>query len=241
MAQDIQAFRVGGHHAVLDAVVDHLDEVARATRAAVQIAVFGGAADLLPAGRARSLIDTWGQRGEDRVEALDDGIFAADHQAVAALRSPDPAAGSDVHIVDAFRFQIGGAANVIVVVGVAAVDDHVVAFEERDEGLQRWIDRSRRHHHPDGARLFQFLREIFERRRPDRALFGERLHGFRLKVVNDALVAGPLKAPHHVGSHPCPVRSCPVPCEFLSIHFAYSSDGPMTCRIRGVHVGFPTP
>ena len=43
VAQDVEAFRVGGHHAVLDAVVDHLDEVARAARTAVQIALFSRA------------------------------------------------------------------------------------------------------------------------------------------------------------------------------------------------------
>ncbi len=88
------------------------------------------------------------------------------------------------------------------IVGVAAVDDHVVAFEERDEGLQRRIDHGGRHHHPDGAGRFQLLGEIFERRRANRAFFGECLHGFRMDVVNDALVAGAHKAPHHVGSHP---------------------------------------
>ena len=40
---DVEALGVGGHEAVLDAVVDHLDEVARARRAAVQVAVLGGA------------------------------------------------------------------------------------------------------------------------------------------------------------------------------------------------------
>ena len=119
--------------------------------------------------------------------------------------------------MDALRFQFGGAADVIVVVGVAAVDDHVVAFEERDEGLQRRIDHGRRHHHPDGAGLFQLLREVFERRRPDRPLFDECLHGFRLEVVNDALVAGPQKAPHHVGSHPAQSDHAQFHVVFLSL------------------------
>ena len=170
--------------------------------AAVQVAVFGGAAYLLPAGRARRLLDTRRQGGEDGVEAPDDGFLAADHQAVASLRAPDPAAGPDVHIMNALRFQFGGAADVIVVVGVAAIDDHVVAFEQRDEGLQRRIDHRRRHHHPDRARRFQLTREVFERCRPDRPFFDDCLHGFRLEVVNDALVAGPHKTPHHVASHP---------------------------------------
>ena len=41
--QDGEALGIGGHDAVLDAVVHHLDEVTGAVGAAVQIAVFGGA------------------------------------------------------------------------------------------------------------------------------------------------------------------------------------------------------
>jgi hypothetical protein len=46
------------------------------------------------------------------------------------------------------------------------------------------------------------MREVFERHRPNSPLFDECLYSFRLEVVNDALVAGSPKAPHHVGSHP---------------------------------------
>src|SRR5579872_5205045 len=122
MVEDVQPLRVGGHDAVLDAVVDHLDEVARAARTAVQVAVFGSAAYLLPTGRAWRGLDTWGEGGEDRVKAPDNGFITADHQAVTPLRPPDPAAGPNIQVVDALRFQLGGAAEVIVVVGVAAVD-----------------------------------------------------------------------------------------------------------------------
>src|SRR3546814_7536142 len=38
--QNIEAFRVGGHDAVFDTVVHHLDEMARSVRTAMQIAVF---------------------------------------------------------------------------------------------------------------------------------------------------------------------------------------------------------
>jgi hypothetical protein len=37
MLEDVETFGVGGHQAVLDAVVDHFDEVSGAGRAAVQI------------------------------------------------------------------------------------------------------------------------------------------------------------------------------------------------------------
>ena len=85
MAENVQPFRVRCHHAVLDAIVDHLDEVARAARTAMQIAVFGCAAYLLPAGRAGRRIDAWGQCGKNGFDALDDGFIPADHQAVASL------------------------------------------------------------------------------------------------------------------------------------------------------------
>ena len=51
-AHDVEALGDRLHDAVLDAVVDHLDEVARADRPAVQVAVLGGAADLLATRRA---------------------------------------------------------------------------------------------------------------------------------------------------------------------------------------------
>ena len=50
-AQDAQPLGVGGHDAVLDAVVHHLDEVAGAVGPAVQVALLGGAADRLASRR----------------------------------------------------------------------------------------------------------------------------------------------------------------------------------------------
>ncbi len=167
----------------------------------MQVAVFGGSADLLATGRAPRSLDTRSQGDEERVETSNDGFLAADHQAVAAFRSPDTAAGPDVYVVEALRFQLGGAANVVAVIGIAAVDDHVVAFEQRDKGLQRRIDHCRRRHHPDGARLLQLLGKVLERRCPDRPLLYERFHSFGLEVVNDALVSSTPKAPHHVCPH----------------------------------------
>ena len=134
MMEDVQPLRVGGHDAILDPIVDHLDEVASAGRPAVQVAVLRGAACFLPSRCARHRLDTRGKGREDRVETPDSRFVTADHQAVSTVHPPDSAAGPDVHIVNAFRFQFGVTADVIVVVGVATVDDHVVAFEERDKG-----------------------------------------------------------------------------------------------------------
>ena len=48
---------------------------------------------------------------------------------------------------------------------------------------------------------FSLLAEIFKRIRSECALFDECLHGFRMKVMDDALVASLQKTPHHVGPH----------------------------------------
>ena len=172
---------------------------------------------LLPPRRARRRLDTRGEGCKDRVETPDDRFVTADHQAVSTVHPPDSAAGPDVHIVNAVRSKFGGSADIIVVVGVAAVDDHVVAFEQRDKGLQRWIDRGRRHHHPDGAGLAQLMHEVFERRGPDRPLIDECLDGFRVDVVNDAPVPGLQQAPHHVVSHPAQSDHAKFHVVFLSL------------------------
>src|SRR5438046_76053 len=79
---------------------DHLDEVAGARGTAVEVAVLGGAADLLASRRPRDAPHAGRERPEDRVEALDDRPLATDHEAVAALEPPDAAARADVDVVN---------------------------------------------------------------------------------------------------------------------------------------------
>ena len=130
-AQDVQALGVGGHQAVLDAVVDHLDEVAGAVRSAVQVALLRRAAGLLAARRALDVADAGRQRGEDRVEMLHHVRLAADHHAVAALQPPHAAAGADIDVVDALGRQFLGAPDVVDVIRIAAVDEDVAGLEQR--------------------------------------------------------------------------------------------------------------
>ena len=153
-------FGVGGHDAVFDAVVDHLDEVAGAVGTAVQVALFGGAAEFLAARRARNVADAGSEGGEDGIEMLDDVFFAADHHAVAAFESPDTAAGADVDVVDFFGRQFLGAADVVDVIGIAAVDQDVAGFEKRQQVSDGLVDHRGRNHQPDGARFLQLLHEV---------------------------------------------------------------------------------
>ena len=114
LVHQLEALGVGLHHPVLHAVVDHLHEVARRRRRR------SGASR--PAGRAR--------RGSARAAATR-LLVAADHHAVADLEAPDAAGGADVDVVDARSVELGGAAHVVVPVGVAAVDDRVARVEQR--------------------------------------------------------------------------------------------------------------
>src|SRR5208282_6943321 len=130
VAQDVQAFRIGGHDPVFDPVVDHFDEVACAVGSAMEIAVLGGAGgSLLAARRARRRLERRRERGKDRIEVLYDFRLAADHLAEAAVQSPYAAAGTGIDVMDSLRLERPGAPDIIDVVGVAAVDDNVAGFE----------------------------------------------------------------------------------------------------------------
>ena len=88
LLQDVEALGVGGHHAVLDAVVDHLHEVAGAVRAAVQEALLG-VDELAGCGRACAAPRRRRARAPRRSASrrADHLGLAADHQAVAAVRA----------------------------------------------------------------------------------------------------------------------------------------------------------
>jgi hypothetical protein len=75
-------------------------------------------------------------------------FFAADHHAVAALESPDAAAGAYVHVVDALGGEFLGAADVVYVIGIAAVDEDVAGLEGGENFGDGNVDRGCRDHQP---------------------------------------------------------------------------------------------
>src|SRR5208282_6371934 len=80
-----------------------------------------------------------GERLENRLVAPEDIQLAADHQAVAKLESPDAAASADIHQVQLHAGEYGSAADVIVKVGVAAVDDRVAGLEQFGQLINRAV------------------------------------------------------------------------------------------------------
>ena len=156
----------------------------------------------------------WGQRLEDRLAVLEDLALAADHQAVALFQAPDAAAGAAVHVVQPAGADLLRAADRVVEVGVAAVDDDVARLEQRHHVVQRVVGHlAGRHHHPDDAwRLLQLRHHVFDGvgwdgarspppRPPARGCDSRRRHDARR-----APAAPPC-------CRPCgPVRRYPVPC-----------------------------
>src|SRR5262245_35962513 len=107
----------------------HLDEMPGAVRPAMEIPMFGLARlarGALGTGRG---FDARRKRSEDRIEMRHDRCFAADHMAVSTLKSPYTPADANIDIVETLGLQRRSTANVILVVGVAAVDDDVATLQ----------------------------------------------------------------------------------------------------------------
>src|SRR5205809_4468765 len=175
--QNAQALGIGGHDPVLDAVVNHLDEVAGAIRTAMEVALFSTPAQFLASRRAGDVADARRQRRENRIQALNDLRLAANHHAVAAFQSPDTAARSDIDVVNSFEFF--RAPDVVHVIGVAAVDDRIAGYEKRPNIANGLIHDRGGYHQPDRPRLIEFLHEVGEGGSPDRSFPGQSLDRLR--------------------------------------------------------------
>jgi hypothetical protein len=135
-------------------------------------------------------------------------FLAADHQAVAALEAEDAAARADVDVVDPLRRELLGAAEVVDVVRVPAVNEDVAALEVGHEVCDGPVDHRRGDHHPDGARLPQPAGQLLQRGHADRLLARELRDGVGGRVEHHALVPRPDEPAHHVGAHPAETDHC---------------------------------
>ena len=203
MAQDVEALGIGLHEAVLDAVVDHLHEMAGAARAGMDVALLRPWVAVLASRRARDFADARRERAEDRVEPIDGLLVAADHHAVAALQPPYAAGCADIDVVDPLRVEVAGTSHVVLIERVATVDDAVVGAQEAAERPHRLLgDLPGRKHHPGGSGRFKLGDEIFEARGGGRTFGGQRLHHLRIAVVDHGRVAVAQKTANDVAAHP---------------------------------------
>src|SRR5262249_49169667 len=152
---DVEALGEGLHHAVLDAVMDHLDEMAGADRSGMEIALLGTRVELAASFGALDGADAGRQCREDRIEPLHAFGIAADHQAVAALQAPYAAGCPDIEIVDALGLELAGTAHIVFEISVTAVDDDVARPHQLAELSDRFLgDLAGGQHDPDRARAF---------------------------------------------------------------------------------------
>ena len=145
-AQDSQSLRVGRHDSVLHSVVHHLDEVAGAIWPAVKVALLSGALDLVPAGGARNVAHSGGERGEDWVETLDHLALATDHHAVTPFQAPHTSAGAHIHIVDLSGSELLCPPDIVHVIRIASVDENVSRLKVRQKVSDRAVNNCGRNH-----------------------------------------------------------------------------------------------
>ncbi len=132
---------------------------------------------------------------------LNDSVFAADHHAIAALQTPHTAAGAYIDVVNLLRRKLLGSANVVNVVGVAAVDKNVFRFEKRCEAGDRFVHHRCRYHQPNNPRFPQLLDEVLERRRSHRFFADQFFNYFWRPVEDHAFMVSCNKASNHIGAH----------------------------------------
>src|SRR5450432_396067 len=160
--------------------------MAAADRAAVQITFFRSALGVFAAGGAIDVATAGRERFENGVEVLDDGVFATNHLAVATFEPPDSPTGANVNVVDSAWGKFLRAADVVDIVGIAAIDQNVVLFELGHEAGDGGVDHGSRNHQPDGTRLLELGDKIIEGSGSGSAFARELIDGIGAAVVHHA-------------------------------------------------------
>src|SRR5262249_38901732 len=233
--QHAQPLGVGGHDAVLDAVVYHFDEVAGAIWPAMQITLLGAATNFFTPRRAWDVTHAWGQTGKDGIEVLDHRLFAANHHAVASLQTPDATTRSHVYVVDALRREFPGAPDIVNVIGIASIDQHVLCLEMGQEIRDRVVHDRRGNHQPDHPRFRELLDKVHERGGPNRFVLDQLVHDLRRPVEDHALMTCLEKPPCHIRTHAsqtnhADLHSVFLLCNSCSDSFTSCSSSPCQCQ-----------
>jgi hypothetical protein len=127
--------------------------------------------------------------------------LAADHHAIAALEAPDSAARAHVHVMNPAGRKFFGTADVVDVIGIAAVDENVALFKIRQDLGDRLVHNGRRHHEPDRARRRQFVHEVLEAGRAPGVFGHQSLNGFRRPVEHNTIKPAANQPPDHIRAH----------------------------------------
>ena len=89
-----------------------------------------------------------------------------------------------------------GAQQIVAIVGISSVHDHVTTSQLRQEIVERRVNDGGWHHQPDRPGRGELFHEIVERHCAGGALGNESFHGSRHSVVRHAFVAAPHETTH---------------------------------------------
>jgi hypothetical protein len=113
---------------------------------------------------------------------------ASDHHAVAALETPGPATGPNIHVMDSLGSESLCPTDVVNVVGIAAIDQDVTRFEIGCNVSDGIVHECGRDHQPDGSRSFELLNKILERRRSDSLVFHQLFNRSGRPIEGDTIM-----------------------------------------------------
>src|SRR5215471_10842688 len=184
--KDRKPLGVSLHQTVLDAVVDHLHEVAGTCRTDVRPATMRG--------RRQGL--------KYRTQPFNSSRIASNHQAVAFTLAPDAAAGPGIDEVKPVRTQGCCTPHRVFIVRVASINDDVALLCKTSNQVQRLLhDIARRDHHPYGPWRLELTNQRFDRCSAGSAKCGDPRHCCRIDVVNHHSMAALNQTLCHVCAH----------------------------------------
>src|ERR1700684_16512 len=108
----------------------HLDEVPGARWTGVNVAALGTGIAFRAARCPWDITEPRSQRREDRVEVINSSLRTSDHHAIAALDTPDATGRAAINVADALHREFFGVADIVLVKGIATVDDNVVPVQQ---------------------------------------------------------------------------------------------------------------
>src|SRR3954468_4304042 len=168
----------------------------------MEVAVFGRAAEIFAARRSRYITSSRSQSFENWIKPLYRFFRAANHHAVAAVDSPNSAAGADVDVMDALALKLFRAAHVIFEVRITTVNDCISSLEILRNSLNCRLGRSSSGNHgPHCAGRVELGDEILDRRRSDRTFTTESFDRFRASIGNHYRMPAAREAARHVSTH----------------------------------------
>ena len=121
----------------------------------MQITLFRRAVQILSPRGAGHISPARSQRSKEWVQVLDHSWSPADHHAVTPLEPPHAAASPYIHVVNPLGREFLSATDIVHVVGVSAVDEHVSGIKVRQKLADCFVYNCRRHHQPHRSRRFQ--------------------------------------------------------------------------------------